>query len=189
MSNPESTQVSSPASTGNAGGEFEKHVDAVFLSLLLVRGIPPILTDCARASRDAADFEHRLTTPGFVHAKVNRNCNAIREIVEKHEGRTVTLGELWPFLRALHVLSFDLNSSTRQTESLIKGLLAHTTQEQDPLAAADASWSDLLREVGEGMPTAKSYRRDDLPASLRERHAPPSTPTNAHWSASLNTRP
>lgn len=267
MSNSDSGQVSSPASTGNAGGEFEKHVDAAFLALLLVRGIPPILTDCAvvevhfqtehlgwntddvlvigengagnrrkligqvkrtftvsatnseckktiidcwkdfhdrqifsppsdrfaiitlrgtnrflahfaglldcaRTSRDAADFEHRLTTPGFVHATVVWYCKEIQKIVEEHEGRTVTRGELWPFLKVLHALSFDLNISTRQTESLIKTLLAHTTHEQNAVGTADASWSDLLREVGEGMPTAKSYRRDDLPESLRERHSP-----------------
>src|SRR5436190_298142 len=39
--------VSSPAATGGAGTFFEQHVDAYWLALLLVRGIPPILHDCA----------------------------------------------------------------------------------------------------------------------------------------------
>ena len=38
--------VSSPAATGGAGTYFEQNVGAYWLSLLLVRGIPPILTDC-----------------------------------------------------------------------------------------------------------------------------------------------
>ena len=259
MSNSDSRQVSSPASTGNAGGEFEKHVDATFLALVLVHGIPPILIDCAvsevhfqtehlgwntddvlvigengsgnlrklisqvkltfiisaknaeckktitdcwkdfhdgqkfsvaddrfaiitlrgtntllahfaglldcaRASRDATDFEHRLATPGFVHKTVVRYCDVIQEIVEEQEDRTVTCDELWPFLRVLHVLSFDLNSSTRQTESIIKTLLACTTHEQDAVGAANISWTELLREVGEGMQHGKSYHRFECPA-------------------------
>src|SRR2546421_6127403 len=39
--------TSSPASTGGAGTFFEQHVDAYWLAQLLVRGIPPILRDCA----------------------------------------------------------------------------------------------------------------------------------------------
>jgi hypothetical protein len=38
--------VSSPISTGSSGTFFEQHVNALFLALLLVRGIPPILKDC-----------------------------------------------------------------------------------------------------------------------------------------------
>jgi hypothetical protein len=38
--------VSSPIATGGGGNFFEQHVDALFLALLLVRGIPPIMLDC-----------------------------------------------------------------------------------------------------------------------------------------------
>jgi len=39
-------EATNPASTGGAGTFFEQHVNAAFLALLLVRGIPPCLTDC-----------------------------------------------------------------------------------------------------------------------------------------------
>src|SRR6266699_5928754 len=39
-------EISSPDPTGGAGTFFEQHVNATFLALLLVRGIPPVLTDC-----------------------------------------------------------------------------------------------------------------------------------------------
>src|ERR1700690_4071451 len=42
---PMTGRVSSPASTGGAGTFFEQHVAAYWLAQLLVRGIPPILTD------------------------------------------------------------------------------------------------------------------------------------------------
>jgi hypothetical protein len=39
-------RIASPEATSGAGTFFEQHVNATFLALLLVRGIPPILTDC-----------------------------------------------------------------------------------------------------------------------------------------------
>ena len=41
----ENQRVSSPAATGGAGTTFEQHVGAYWLAQLLVRGIPPVLTD------------------------------------------------------------------------------------------------------------------------------------------------
>src|ERR1051325_3159535 len=38
--------IASPISTGAAGPMFEQHVDAFFLAMLLLRGIPPVLLDC-----------------------------------------------------------------------------------------------------------------------------------------------
>jgi hypothetical protein len=43
----QAARVSSAEATGGAGTFFEQHVDAHWLALLLVRGIPPILHDCA----------------------------------------------------------------------------------------------------------------------------------------------
>ncbi len=41
--------VASPVSTGGGGEQFEQHVAALALGLLLVRGIPPVLTDTSVA--------------------------------------------------------------------------------------------------------------------------------------------
>lgn len=40
---------SSPAATGRAGTFFEQHAGAFWLSLLLVRAVPPVLLDCTLA--------------------------------------------------------------------------------------------------------------------------------------------
>ena len=42
----EQGNVSSPLATGGAGYTFEHHVGAMFLSLLLVRGVPAVFKDC-----------------------------------------------------------------------------------------------------------------------------------------------
>lgn len=262
--------VSSSVSTGGGGPVFEQHVDATLLSLLLVRGIPPVLVDCqidevcfqtehlgwktddllvvatsrsgncrklagqvkrsfsvsysdedcrkamqscwldyrnpnvfdpntdcltivtlrgsnvllshfvglldcARDSRDASDFTHRLQTQGFLHATVLRYCNEIRKIIEHHEGKSIADNELWPFLKTLYLLSFDLDSSTRQTEAWIKTLLAHTAAAHDPLGTAEKTWNALLSVVGHGMPRARCYTRDALPEGVRSSHSQVST--------------
>jgi hypothetical protein len=38
--------VASPVSTGGGGTVFEQHVDAFFLAMLLLEGVPPVLLDC-----------------------------------------------------------------------------------------------------------------------------------------------
>ena len=263
ISNPD--RVSSSASTGGAGTFFEQHVDAYWLALILVRGIPPILhhctvdevhlqtehlgwhtddflvvgkngseqlrklagqvkqtftvsaandeckkaiqdfwkdfknpqqfspdsdrfvlvtlrgtntllkhfsglLDCARASRDEDDFEHRLNTPGFIDKRAVRYCNEIQKIVGEVENRDVSLAEVWPFLCVLHVLSLDLNTATAQTEAMIKSLLAHTAGNSDAMGVADATWNALLQEASKGMSAARSYQRCNLPEELIQLH-------------------
>jgi hypothetical protein len=262
-------RISSPASTGGAGTSFEQHVAAYWLAQLLVRGIPPVLTDtvvsevsfqterlgwhtddflitceraaaapqklagqvkrnfmvsaanedcvqaigdfwkdfnathfstendrlvlvtmrgtnmllehfvglldCARASRDGAEFEQRLATDGFISAKAVEYCHALEKIIGDLEGKTVTAADIWSFLRVLHVLSLDLQSSTRQTEANIKSLLAHSVTDGDAVLVAAASWNELVSIASTAMAAAQTFRRTHLPAALQERHTPIST--------------
>ncbi len=129
------------------------------------------LLDCARASRDEADFKHRLGTPGFINNKSIRYCNEIRKIIGEIEGKDVSVCDVWPFLCVLHVMSLDLASVSGQDEAKIKSLLAHTVGEPGEVGIVDATWNELLREAGQGMSAARGYRREDLPKELRQRHA------------------
>src|SRR6266850_1827765 len=259
-------RISSPDATGGSGTFFEQHVGAAFLALLLVRGIPPILTDCqleevhfqtehlgwqtddvlliglngagerrqlagqmkksftvsskdedcqkafidfwmdfrddshfnrdrdrfaiitlrgtetllgrlnalfdcARASISGTDYSHRLTTDGYLHQTARRHAAEIRTIVGLTAGRPVPDDEFWQFLKVIHVLSFDLNTPTAQTEAWVKTLLVYTTEEQDKVGAAAARWRELLEVVGSAMTNAVSYTRERLPASLQQRHS------------------
>jgi hypothetical protein len=123
-----------------------------------------LLLDCARAARDAADFAQRLATPGFISKKAVHYYEQIAKIVTESEGRAVETDELWPFLRALYVLSLDLDTSTRQTESHIRGVLAYTVNDGHGGGSADSSWSALLRVAESAMTQARSFRREALPA-------------------------
>ncbi len=234
------TRVSSPTSTGGDGIFFEQHVDAAFLGLLLIRGIPPILTDCqvrqvhlqsehrvwntddllvigetetgesrqlaaqvkrafvvsrqddecrktfedfwkdfhagtvfhrnrdcfalitlrgtatlfgslvplldcARAAMDAPDFLRRVSADGHLNKKARTYSQEIRAIIEAVQDSAVSNDEFWSFLRHIHLLSYDLNTSTAQTEAILKSLLAHTAVGLDKQGVAAATWAELLR--------------------------------------------
>jgi hypothetical protein len=149
-------------------------VDTDRFALVTLRGTDTLLQhfsgllECARASRDGADFEHRLSA--FLSAKSSRQCDEIRTIIGELEGAPVAARDIWPFLRLLYVLSFDLATGTGQTEAQIKTLLAHTAGERG-LEAANATWNDLIVLAATAMPEARGFRREDLPQGLQARHA------------------
>ena len=125
-----------------------------------------------RTATDAPDFTRRLSTRGYLDKTAQRYCTEIRKIIEAAHGSAVGDDELWRFLRVIHVLSFDLNTSTSQTEAWIRTLLAHTAVGHDQLDVARATWRDLLALVGSGMPQAASFTWDALPSEIRQRHTP-----------------
>lgn len=158
---------------------FRENIDAIAIvtqlgTNVVLRDFAGLL-DAARASSTAADFEHRLTTPGFVNAQVRTHAGVIGEILKAHEGGDVDRERIWRFLRHLYVLSLDLNTATSQTAAHVQTLLAHTAREADRIAAAVATWNELLAEVSRGTPKAQEYERTSLPASILARHAPLST--------------
>lgn len=258
--------VASPVSTGGGGEQFEQHVAALALSLLLVRGTPPILTDtsvaevrfqtrhqgwrtddllvigersdgslrrlalqvkrkfrvsardedcrktisgmwsdfqsdlfdesrdrlavvtlhgtsvllehfvplleCARASIDANDFTSRLGTAGYVSKKAKEHNLAIRQILTDTGAERFDEHLYWRFLRAVNLLSYDLNTETSQTKALVVSLLAACTADGSGSSdAAQATWAKLLECASQGRSTAKAYTRETLPADLRRQHA------------------
>ena len=156
------------------GPRFSKDHDRI--ALVTLRGTNTLLEhflgllDCARAARDGVEFEQRLAIQGFISRKAARYCGELQTIIGDVEGKPVTAADIWPFLRAFHVLSLDLHSSTRQTEAHIKSMLALTATHGDPVASADASWNELIAEASTAMVASRSLRRNDLPAATLARH-------------------
>jgi len=153
---------------------FDRNRDALLLitqmgTTALLKHFVTLL-DCARASSTAEDFEHRLTTTGYVRAQVQSYGEEVRRVAQDAAGAAVSLADLWPFLRLLYVISLDLNTSTALTEGHVQTLLAHASSEPDRAGAAEATWSALLKEAAGAMPKAKTYLRADLPEEVRRRH-------------------
>lgn len=264
------TQVSSPYSTGGGGTSFEHHVAATFLSVLLIRGIPPIihdcilhevdfqtermgwqtddmllqgrrddgfarrvaiqakrsftlsvsnnecqkaitdfwrdfnntrlfdrtrdclalvvqrgtdvlldglgtLLDCARACKDPTDFNNRLRTSGLLSKRSIEYADHIRKIVQQVTDVSYSDEALWAFLKSLHLLSYDLATSTSQTEAAIRNMLAFTATGRDKATEAKATWNELVACASTLIPNAASVTFDTLPESARNRHTPVTT--------------
>lgn len=129
------------------------------------------LLECARASRDAEDFEKRLTTKGLISLKAIGYCDEVVSIVKEAEGSHITRREIYPLLRVLHILSLDLATSTRHSEASMKSLLAFTANSDEKQEAAAKSWDELIKMSAEGATVAKVYRREDLPREMLQRHS------------------
>lgn len=271
--NSSKAKISSAVATGQSGGFFEQHVGATWLSLLLVRAIPPLLLDtqvvsvafqtarmgwatddilvsaetgarkirklacqvkrsftvsssnddcrktfrafwidfnsehfdqlsdrlslitlrgsnnllnhlatlfeCASIARSSAEFEARLAIDGLVNSNVKKYAEEIRKGLEE-DSLTVSDDAFWRFLCTLSVISFDLNTSTAQTEAWIKTLLAHTANGVDKVGSSKATWDALLTLVGNAMPGAREFSRDDLPENIKNDHS--SIPSKDHQS-------
>jgi len=128
------------------------------------------LLECARAAQNAEDFEHRLSTAGFLSSTAIRYCGEVATIISGAEGRDVKAGEILPFLKIIQVLSLDLSTGTRQGEAAIKSLLSYTAVLDDKEDAARQTWNELLSIAAEAAPVAKSFTRANLPALLKQRH-------------------
>lgn len=156
------------------GPHFSKDRDR--LALVTLRGTNTLLEhfgsllDCARAARDGTDFEQRIHTHGFISNTAIRYCSELQQIIGDVEGKPITAADIWPFLRIVHVLSLDLNSSTRQAEAHIKSMLALTVTKGDAIASAAVSWNELVVEASSAMAASRSIRREDLPPATLARH-------------------
>jgi hypothetical protein len=125
------------------------------------------LLNTARAARDGAEFESRLSTPGLISAKAIDNNKVLKQIIGEHENRQINNAEIWPFLSALYLISLDLDSSTNQAEAQIKTLLAYAAQTHNGRASADSIWAHLLEFASTAMSQSLSVTLADLPSKLR----------------------
>jgi hypothetical protein len=126
------------------------------------------LLDAARASSNAVDFSNRITA--YLHNTAQRQAVAVRSILDNAAGAPISDDEFWRFLKLMHVISFDLATSTSQIEAWVRTLLATTTNPQYCVADATATWKALVELAGRCMGNAESYSHDKLPEELRQRH-------------------
>ena len=267
--------VSSPLATGGAGSTFEQHVGAMFLALLLVRGVPPVLKDCqvdevsfqtrlrgwetddflvrcstehderrlmaiqakrkfavrssssdcvetfqrlwkdftnaelfdpdhdmlvlatlpgteilmdgfgsllecSRNSSDEKDFQLRLTTPEFISAKAKTHAGVIKSIVDAIDSsRPITDGDVWRFLRSIHLFICDFTTSVAQQESWVKTMLAQAATGVDSVEAAATTWFELISIAAVSASGARIVKRSDLPKPMRSKYRTTESPASA----------
>ena len=158
----------------NDSDKFEPDHDALVIVTLrgtntLLEGLGGLL-DCARNSSDEADFTHRMATQGL-SSRESRNCGSvIRSIIEEADSSAPNGKDFWRFLKAVHLLSLDLTTSTAQAESMTKQALAMACELSNPLEVADTTWLKLIEVASSAAMGGRTLQRQDLPEDLLSRH-------------------
>lgn len=152
------------------------HYGRDLLSIVVLRTTHPLISDfrsllnCADTSRTSEDFAHRIATEGNLSQKTRDQYDAISKIIREAESSEPSKIDIWQFIRSFRLQVFDFDSSAGQAEANIINHLAGLTVEPDRIARAKATWEELLRITGEGIPNAASYTYEDLPQQLRGGH-------------------
>ena len=159
-----------------ADGRFDRSRDQ--LAVVTLNGTTAVLRDfgslllCARATHDAEDFRRRLTLEGYISKRAREQDGAVETILDEHVGEPLEAELYWRFLRAINVLSLDLNTPTAQSKASLLSLLSHySVDTASPEAGAEATWGKLLECAGEGKAIARTYVREQLPEELRQRYS------------------
>lgn len=147
------------------------------LAIATLHGTSTLLRDftsllmCARAASDASDFRRRIGPGTYLPKKAISQHDAIWSILKSHLNTDPDRDQFWRFLRALTVLSYDLGTESAQSEAMALSLLSFIAVDvSDPATVARATWAELLDIASSGRQAAQSFKRDQLPASLRELH-------------------
>ena len=74
------------------------------------------------------------------------------------------------FLKAVHLLSLDLTTSTAQTESMTKQALAMACESSNSLEVAEATWLKLVEVASSAAMSGRTLQRHNLPEDLLSRH-------------------
>ena len=163
---------------------FDPERDALLLVTLrgtntLLDGLGSLL-ECARNSSDAADFHHKLATPGFISDKARNYAEIIRSILDKIDSLSpFTDGDFWRFLKAVYLLSCDFTTSTALQEASVRNVLAQAATGTNPVKAAEATWHELVGIAAVSASGARTLNRSDLPESMRDKHGTIQSPKTA----------
>ena len=158
----------------NDPDKFAPDSDALLLVTLrgtntLLEGLGSLL-DCARNSSDELDFAHRLATPGLSSQEARKCESVIKGIISAPDSLPPANKDFWRFLKAVHLLSLDLATSTAQTEGSTKQILALACTESNPVEVAASAWLKLIEVAASAAMGARTIKRQDLPDQLLSQH-------------------
>jgi hypothetical protein len=125
------------------------------------------LTDIARASADAADFEHRLFRPGYNRLDVRELRPEISGVIEKETQAAPSDDDLWHFLGRFFVSTFDFDQEASQDKARVLGILRLASESRDA-AAANSCWNAVFESISLGTAKAKAFTRVQLACALSD---------------------
>lgn len=158
----------------NNSALFNGSYDALFLITHL--GTNRLLGDFgwlltqARASSSVEDFMHRRSGNGLLSRRSKADCETVQKIIEEESGTAISDNQLWNFLCAFHVVSYDLSGQSSKDEALVRSLLALVVTDGNPISSASITWSELVNLAAQAAATGSSFERNGLPSTMLARH-------------------
>jgi len=123
----------------------------------------------ARHCEDASDFFTQIDTAKFSSNTKRAKLNAFHsQLVKANSGNDLSDEELWHFLRAFHVLGYDLDVKAGVTLSLVKSHLSQTCN-----IGVDGLWSMVFEEVTSFNQNAGTVTKDNIGLAIRDALTPP----------------
>ena len=131
------------------------------------------LLEIAKASNSHDDFMNRQTTPGALSKDSIEYYNEIARILENHCNSRIDSNSIWNFIRSIHLQRMDLGNDSATDNAQVNNLLAQTSNQQDPRAAAAQTWNALIvLTASRGMPHSTVITYETLPSELKSAHDP-----------------
>lgn len=124
----------------------------------------------ARASASVEDFMRRRSGEGLLNKRSKADCETIQEILEGESGAAIPDDDLWKFLCAFHLFSYDLSGQSSKDEAWVRSLLALVVTDGHPESSSSITWNELVNLAAQAAATGRSLERGDLPNTMLERH-------------------
>ncbi|MDN4591706.1 hypothetical protein DBA29_24790 [Xenophilus aerolatus] len=132
----------------------------------------------ARAAGDAADFLARRQGQGTLNKQAKADYETIKAIIDQANGSPVADENVWRFLQAFHVLSFDFQDAAAKDAAAILTLLASLQAAGGEADAASSTWSELIDFAGLAAAEGRSVDFASLPERAKTRHS--QVPSSKH---------
>jgi len=122
------------------------------------------LLDSTRTCATAAEFFANVKFAKFTSNTKRAKLAAIKALVMRaNQGVPPADDELWRFLKAFHLIGYDLDQDAGASESFFKSLLG-----QFSVSSVDDLWNTIKSEVSKFNVSAGTITRDTLPPAIRD---------------------
>ncbi len=175
-------EVVQAAWTDFNGQGFDTETDAFALitgplSATDIDNVRPVL-EWARFSEDENEFLDKVGTAHFSSDAKRAKLKAFRaHLANANGGTPVSDRQLWEFLKTFHLLSYDLDTETGATASLLQSLIA-----QYSTVGASLLWSRIISAVQSADYNAGTIDPGNLPEDIR---AAFDTSGEADWASDI----
>ena len=161
------TEVIQAAWNDFNGEYFDSSVDAFALitgplSAADTGSVRPIL-EWARTSADEAEFLNKVNASGFSSKEKRVKLDVFKTQLAKANNETeVSDRRLWRFLKAFHLVGYDLDIESGSTSSLLQSLIAQYAN-----GSASLLWSKILEAVQSANQSAGTITWETVPGEIR----------------------